>query len=125
MAVVTGSAGRRTKLHAEADLRVLWLVAGSSELALSVEGLWLSKGRNGTELRWEDIQQVQAVAVTGLHRRKDVRIEVFRTDGDVHALGPFARAPAERWLQACAEAAEEHGAQPLPLAGALGFALAH
>lgn len=122
-ALVMGSAAGRTRLHAEDDLRVLWLSAGRSELAVSVEGLWLCKGRRESDLRWHEVQQVQAVEATGL-RRGSVRIEVFRTDGGVQVLGPFARAPAERWLQACGDAAREHGEQPLPLEGATGFALA-
>lgn len=112
----------KTRLHAEGDLRVLWLSAGRSELALSVEGLWLRRGRREAELRWEEIQQVQAVPTPG-PRRGVVRIEIFDRAGGVDALGPFSRAPAERWLQACAQAATEHGEQPLPLQGATGFAL--
>lgn len=122
MSLVMGTPANRTRLHAEGDLRVLWLSAGRSELALSVEGIWLRRGRKQTELRWEEIQQVQA-APSGGPRRGTVRIEVFRRDGAADALGPFSRAPAERWLQACAQAALEHGENPLPLHATLGFAL--
>lgn len=122
MALVMNSAAGRTRLHAEGDLRVLWLTAGRSELALSVQGVWLRRGRRESELRWEEIQQVQAVAAPGL-RRGSVRVEVFTPDGSVHALGPFGRAPAERWIAACAQAATEAGQAPLPLEGATGFAL--
>lgn len=122
MSLVMGTPANRTRLHAEGDLRVLWLSAGRSELALSVEGLWLRRGRRETELRWEEIQQIQASPTAGL-RRGTVRIEVFTRDGNADALGPFSRAPAERWLQACAQAAMEHGETPLPLHGTTGFAL--
>lgn len=122
MSLVMGASANRTRLHAEGDLRVLWLSAGRSELALSVEGLWLRRGRRQRELRWEEIQQVQASPVSG-PRRGTVKIEVFTRDGDAQALGPFSRAPAERWLQACAQAAQEHGENPLPLYGTPGFAL--
>lgn len=122
MALVVNSAAGRTRLHAEGDLRVLWLTAGRSELALSVQGLWLRRGRRQAELRWDEMQQVQAVPASG-PRRGSVRIEVFDTDGDVHVLGPFARAQAERWLSACVEAATEAGRQPLALEGATGFAI--
>jgi hypothetical protein len=114
---------RGTQLRAEGDLRVLWLTAGRSELALSVEGVWLRRGRAEAELPWAAIQQLQAVAVSGPGRQRKVRIELFRRDGTFQALGPYDRAPAERWIQAAAEAAREHGEATLPLEGALGFAL--
>jgi hypothetical protein len=112
----------RTRLHAEPDLRVLWLCAGKSELALSEQGLWLRRGRREAELVWREIRQVQAVAgsVAG---QGALRVEIFRRDGGAHVLGPFDRPPAERWLEACGEAAAEHGERPLPLQGAMGFAL--
>ena len=122
MSLVMGTPANRTRLHAEGDLRVLWLSAGRSELALSVEGIWLRRGRKQTELCWDEVQQVQAAPVAS-PRRGAVRIEIFRRDGGADAIGPFSRAPAERWLQACAQAATEHGEQPLPLHGATGFAL--
>lgn len=114
---------RGTQLRAEGDLRVLWLTAGRSELALSVEGVWLRRGRTEAELPWAVIQQLQAVSVNGPSRRRKVRIELFRRDQGFQTLGPFDRAPAERWVQAAADAAREHGEQTLPLEGALGFAL--
>lgn len=122
MSPALGTPAKRTRLHAEGDLRVLWLSAGRSEVALSVEGLWLRRGRRERELRWEEIQQIQAVPAAG-PRRGLVRIEVFDRNGGVETLGPFARAPAERWISACAQAATEHGEHPLGLQGATGFAL--
>lgn len=121
--MVIRSRTRGTQLRAEGDLRVLWLTAGRSELALSVEGVWLRRGRTEAELAWAAIQQLQAVAVTGPSRQRKVRIELFRRDSGFFALGPFERAPAERWVQAAAEAAREHGEKTLPLEGAIGFAL--
>lgn len=115
---------RQTRLYAEPDVRVLWLTAGRSELALSVQGLWLHHGRREAELEWHELQQVQVVPAGALSRQREVRVEVFARDGRVHSLGPFARGPAERWIQACAEAATERGEEPLPLEGAIGFALA-
>lgn len=123
MTVVMGSGGRGTKLHAEGDLRVLWLLAGRSEIALSVEGLWFRRGRRQGELLWSEVQQLQAVPAGGRRRGARVRVEVFDRDAGVHTLGPFARPQAERWVQACVQAAEERGERPLPLDGAIGFAL--
>lgn len=123
MAVVMGSRARGTQLHAEGDLRVLWLLAGRSEIALSVEGLWFRRGRRQGELLWSEVQQLQAVPAGGPRRSPRVRVEVFDRQGAVHTLGPFARPQAERWVLACVQAAEERGEQPLALDGALGFAL--
>lgn len=114
---------RGTQLRAEGDLRVLWLTAGRSELALSVEGIWLRRGLLEAELPWDVIQQLQAVAVNGPSRQRKVRIELFQRDDGFQTLGPFDRAPAERWVQAAADAAREHGEQTMPLEGAMGFAL--
>lgn len=111
----------RTELWTDPELRVLWLTRRNQELALSLDGMWLRRRRRTAELVWEEIAQVQAVPSRAL--AKGVRIEVFLRNSHVHAVGPFPRLLATRWIAACAEAAREHGERPLRLDGAEGFAL--
>lgn len=109
----------RFHLYRDDELGVLWLTARRAELALSAEGIWLKAGRGGADLRWEEIEQVQQGDV----RRGHARIEVFRTDGSTHAVGPFPAAKGEQWVRAAGNAAQQAGREPRPLLDSAGFAL--
>lgn len=114
--------GTPTRLYGDDELAVLWLVRGRAELALSSEGVWARSGRQGEELEWKELAQVQGVPAT--RAGTTVLVQLFLDDGRARSIGPFARAEAARWLAACRQAAVEHGERALPLDGADGFALA-
>jgi hypothetical protein len=111
----------RTRLYAETDLAVLWLVRGRCELALSSDGIWLRQGSRRAELVWDEIEQVQVVHRAGDGPHQD-RVEVFPVDGGCHVVGPFARRATVQWVRAAA-AVTPSERELLPLDGAVGFAL--
>ena len=119
------------RLFGDDELRVLWLVRGRQELALSSDGIWLRSGRLGLDLTWDEVEQVQGVPLGRKENGAAMRIEVFRAPvndrkvGPVHTIGPFPGPESQRWLRACAEAALDAGRSPVPLEGASGFALRH
>jgi len=110
------------RLTVDEELRVLWLTQGSQELALSDDGVWLRSGRRAVDLEWQEIEQLQAVAIRGIRSGNRRRIEIFVRDGHVHVVGPFPSTDAERWVKACARSAADGGRRALPLEGAEGFA---